>query len=223
MTNEISAASNRIVSKIDELIDLDKKIFITSSFQTQSLPLLHIISQAKKTVPVAFIDTGYLFPETYKFKDYLVERLGIEVVSLTSNVSMLEQKSSNGDLLFLTNTERCCQLNKVDVLQEYSKNFDIWVSGVRADQSKTRSHLKEFQTNTNGTTRYHPMLPWTSKMVFDYRKLHNLPEHPLEAKGYLSVGCMPCTSTYLESVGSERSGRWQGMKKEECGLHTNLA
>lgn len=215
--------AKQIMEQLVELKEQGKTMFITSSFQTQSLPLLHILSRLEFKIPVAFIDTGYLFPETYIFKNYLEAMFELDIKLVKSNVDMNDQKDRNQRLIFTTNPERCCQLNKVSPMQEFSRNFDIWISGVRRDQSATRRSLDTFQKNTNGTMRYHPMLDWTSKMVFEYRQLHQLPEHPLEAQGYLSVGCMPCTSKYLEESHGSRGGRWQGMKKQECGLHTTLA
>lgn len=101
------------------------------------------------------------------------------------------------------------------------KSMDIWINGIRADQSATRAKMKEEEETPQGALRYHPMLHWSSKDIYEYRTEHNLPAHPLEARGYLSVGCEPCTRKLL-SGGDERSARWFGMNKVECGLHTDL-
>jgi phosphoadenosine phosphosulfate reductase len=97
----------------------------------------------------------------------------------------------------------------------------VWINGVRRDQTKFRSQLAEEEILSNGKVRYHPMLEWTSKMIWEYRKQFDLPEHPLEAKGYLSIGCMPCTRS-IEESGASRAGRWAGMSKEECGIQTEF-
>ncbi|MEO6133447.1 MAG: phosphoadenosine phosphosulfate reductase family protein, partial [Saprospiraceae bacterium] len=89
------------------------------------------------------------------------------------------------------------------------------------DQTKFRSQLNEEEQMGEGKMRYHPMLDWTSKMIWEYRKEYNLPEHPLEAQGYLSIGCMPCTRSFAESKDT-RSGRWTGQSKEECGIQTEF-
>ena len=99
---------------------------------------------------------------------------------------------------------------------------DVWINGVRADQSAVRRSMQVEQPAASGCLRYHPMLDWTARMVFEYRKEHGLPEHPLEAQGYASIGCMPCTRRLMDGY-DERSGRWFGLNKTECGLHTDLA
>lgn len=101
------------------------------------------------------------------------------------------------------------------------KSKDVWINGIRADQNANRAGMKEEEQTPQGAMRYHPMLSWTSKDIFDYRKEFDLPPHPLEAKGYLSIGCEPCTRRLLPSE-DERSARWFGMNKVECGLHTDL-
>lgn len=221
--NNFNDEVKRIHSVLDDIVAQNKNIVATSSFQTQSLPLLHILSTYSTQIPIAFIDTGYLFPETYRFRDKLIKQMNLKVVNIDSTVPMSGQLSSNNKFLFSSSPEKCCQLNKIDPINVYLKRFDVWISGVRADQSQARKELSEFQENKDGIMRYHPMLSWNSKMVYLYRKKFNLPEHPLESSGYISVGCMPCTAKFIDTVGQERSGRWSGMNKDECGLHTNLA
>ncbi|WP_169732684.1 phosphoadenylyl-sulfate reductase [Shewanella waksmanii] len=200
-----------------------KKLFITSSFQTQSLPLLHMISRVDASIPVMFMDTGYLFPETYLFVEQLTKELGLNVIRIKPSQTLFEQTNKNGRFLFSEDNELCCRLNKVLPLQQAYQGYDVWISGIRADQSATRAQKQRFEQNKDGLIRYHPMLEWTAKDIFLYRRKYHLPEHPLESKGYLSVGCIPCTERYLDSGGTDlRSGRWQGLKKNECGLHTEL-
>lgn len=222
-SSDFGAESDRILTQIADFQQQGKSLFVTSSFQTQSLPLLHILSQAERKIPVAFIDTGYLFPETYRFRDQLTEQFGLDVRILRSNVPISNQLAADRRFLFSQSPGSCCQINKVDVLGAFSESFDVWISGVRGDQSSVRKQLKPIQTNDKGTIRFHPMLQWNAKMVYLYRKQFDLPEHPLEQQGYLSIGCMPCTARYLDDMGEQRSGRWSGMNKQECGLHTDLA
>ena len=94
-------------------------------------------------------------------------------------------------------------------------------NGIRADQNANRKNMKIEQNGAFGCKRFHPVLDWNNKMIFDYIKKYNLPKHPLEAKGYLSIGCEPCTQKF--SAENDRSGRWAGLNKTECGLHTDLA
>ena len=201
----------------------NKKVVASSSFQSQSLPLLHMLSQLEKKIPVVFIDTRFLFPETYRFRDMIAEKLELEIINVKSNIEFINQLNGENRFLFSSNPDKCCNLNKIVPFDSFLKNYDVWISGVRADQSATRSGMQELQSNSSGLVRYHPMLSWTSKDIYLYRKKFKLPPHPLEDKGYLSVGCAPCTRRFLDTVGSARGGRWSGMKKDECGLHTDLA
>lgn len=197
------------------------KLFTTSSFQTHSIPLLHILSQIDKNIPIYFLNTGYHFPETLAFRDEITDLLGLNLINLQSPTPKYQQRDQYGRLMFTSDPEYCCYMNKIQPLEPIIQKMDVWINGVRADQNSNRKQFKVEEQTPDGTLRYHPMLFWTSKMIYDYRKLYNLPPHPLEAKGYLSIGCEPCTRSYLEENES-RSGRWMGMSKNECGLHTDL-
>jgi phosphoadenosine phosphosulfate reductase len=211
----------RIKEKILEYSSTGKKLFATSSFQTHSIPLLHIIAQVDNSIPVYFLNTGYLFPETILFKDELADKLGLQFIALNSIVSKTQQRDEKGNLFFTSDPDYCCFLNKTQPMEPVLKTMDIWINGIRADQSATRAQMKEEEETPQGALRYHPMLHWSSKDIYEYRAEHNLPAHPLEARGYLSVGCEPCTRKLL-SGDDERSARWFGMNKVECGLHTDL-
>ncbi len=195
-----------------------KKIFVSSSFQTHSIPLLHIVAQVDNTIPVYFLNTGFHFPETLLYRDQIAELLNINVYSLESQIPKINQKDSKGRFFFCSNTDYCCNINKIQPLEPILMTSDIWITGVRKDQNKNRSAMKAEAKGPFDTTRFHPMLNWTSKMIFEYRQKYQLPEHPLEASGYLSVGCEPCTQKHIDG----RSGRWAGQNKNECGLHTEL-
>ena len=209
-----------IRKKIEAYKAEGKKVFTTSSFQTHSIVLLHIISEIDETIPIYFINTGYLFPETISFRDQVTKKFGLSFVDLKPNTPKYMQRESNGKLMFTTDPDHCCYLNKTQPLEPYLMQYDIWISGVRADQSSTRKKMKTEQQAPFNTTRFHPILDWSPKQIYDYRKLHNLPEHPLDKEGYLSIGCSPCTQKM--DLSDERSARWFGMNKTECGLHKDL-
>jgi len=198
-----------------------KKIFSTSSFQTQSVALLHIISKIDNSIPIYFINTGFLFPETTKFKDYLQELFKLNVIDLKPIVPKILQKDNQGNLLFTSDPDYCCYLNKVQPLDSVLADFDVWINGVRADQSKVRSQLFTEDFAPHNVVRYHPLLDWTKQMIWAYIKENNLPRHPLDDKGYVSIGCEPCTRK-ITLNDDERVGRWNGMNKTECGLNTDL-
>ena len=207
--------------KIKQYQDEGKKIFTTSSFQSHSLVLLHILSRIDNRLPVFFLDTGYHFPETLEFKEQVTELFNINTIDLKSSTPKNMQKDKDGRLLFTSDPDHCCYLNKIQPMESILMSYDIWINGVRADQSKVRKNFKEEEKAPHGVMRFHPMLDWNNKMIVEYQKEYNLPVHPLETKGYLSIGCEPCTRKYDPDI-SEREARWFGLNKTECGLHTEL-
>lgn len=210
-----------IKSTILSLKKEGKSVFVTSSFQTHSIPLLHIISEIDRSIPVYYLNTGYLFPATIAFKDRLSNELGLNFTALQSAIPKSQQKDNEGQLLFTSDPDYCCFLNKTQPMEPVLKNYDVWINGIRADQNSNRAQMNEFEQTPQGAKRYHPMLRWTSKEIFEYRKKYDLPPHPMEEKGYLSIGCEPCTRK-VTNENDERNSRWFGMNKVECGLHTDL-
>ena len=196
------------------------KIFVTSSFQTHSIPLLHIIGQIDNSIPIMFINTGYLFPETLIFRDKIIKELDLKLINITSSISRIYQKDHLGNFLFTSDPDHCCFINKTQPMEPVLTEYDVWINGIRADQNANRKNMKLEQNAAFNCKRFHPILDWNNKMTFDYSKEHNLPKHPLDGKGYLSIGCEPCTRKY--DLNDERSARWFGMNKTECGLHTDL-
>ena len=212
-----------IQSDVQEYKASNNKLFSTSSFQTNSVPLLHIISLIAPEIPIYFLNTGYHFPETLKFRDTLAKHLNLNIQSIGSAIPKHQQKDANGRLLFTSNPDRCCHINKIAPLDPILASFDVWINGVRGAQSSVRASFKKEEQAPMGVLRYHPMLDWTTKMVHDYIRIFDLPRHPLEGKGYLSIGCQPCTHKIdPNALLDNRNGRWAGMKKTECGLHTQL-
>lgn len=210
-----------IKNKIESYNAEGKKMFTSSSFQSHSIVMLHLLSRIDKSIPVYFINTGYHFAETLQFRDQIADSFGLNVVDLKSETPKHLQKDAAGRLLFTSDPDFCCYLNKVAPMETVLAEHDVWINGVRGDQSATRKAMNVEQPAPHDTVRFHPMLDWTSKMIWDYRKEYNLPAHPLEAKGFLSIGCEPCTRKFDLEM-QEREARWYGMNKTECGLHTDL-
>lgn len=212
---------HEIKKKIQEYRAEGKRMFTTSSFQTHSLVMLHILSKIDSALPVYFINTGYLFPETLTFRDKVAELFGLNVVDLKPNTPKYLQREVNGKLMFTTDPDHCCYLNKTQPMEAVLSAFDIWINGVRADQSATRKAMSVEQPAPFNSMRFHPMLDWDKKKIFRYIKEHDLPRHPLDEKGYTSIGCEPCTRK-MDLEMQEREARWFGLNKVECGLHTDL-
>ena len=210
-----------IKAKLTEYKDQGKTMFTTSSFQSHSLVLLHMLSRVDKSIPIYFINTGFHFPETVKFRDEIAGRFGLNIVDLKSDVPKFMQRDPDGRLLFTSDPDHCCYLNKTQPMDSILKAHDIWINGVRADQSAVRAAMKIEQPAKHGCMRFHPMLDWNSKMIWQYQKEYNLPKHPLEEKGFVSIGCEPCTRK-MDPEMQEREARWFGLNKIECGLHTDL-
>lgn len=192
--------------------------FASSSLQTQSVPLLHLIAKLWPEMPVYFVNTGFHFPETLEFRDTIIRELGVNIIDLKPLVPKIQQRGAGGALLYTHDPDRCCQFNKIQPLEAMIDRYDIWVNGVRRDQTAVRKQMPEEETLPNGSVRYHPMLDWTADMIETYIQLFNLPRHPLAPNATGSVGCEPCTT--LDNAG--RGARWDGLRKTECGLHTRL-
>jgi len=183
--------------------------------------MLHILSQIDNTIPIYFVNTGYLFPETIEYKDLIAEQFGLTVIDVKPLIPKSQQKDELGNLLFTSDPDYCCYINKVQPLEQILMQYDVWINGVRADQTEVRKNMSVEQSAKYGVRRYHPMLDWDKRSIYRYIKEHQLPKHPLEEKGYLSIGCEPCTRKVDLSMG-ERASRWFGLNKTECGLNTDL-
>ena len=210
----------KIIDQIENYKKEGLKLFLTSSFQTHSIPILHIISRIDNSIPIMFINTGFLFPETLTFRDKITKLFDLKLINITSSVSRIYQKDQQGNFLFTSDPDRCCFINKTQPMEPILMEYDIWINGIRADQNANRKNMKTVQNAAFNCKRFHPILDWNIKMISDYIKANNLPKHPLDDKGYLSIGCEPCTRKF--DLNDERSARWFGMNKTECGLHTEL-
>lgn len=210
-----------IKSKLEEYKANGQKMFTTSSFQTHSIVLLHMLSRIDKTIPVCFINTGYHFPETLRYRDEIAEKFGLNIKDLHSATPKNMQKDGSGKLMFTSDPDFCCFLNKVQPMEPILADYDVWINGVRADQSAVRKNFSVEEQAKFGVTRFHPMLDWTKEDIDAYLVEHDIPRHPLEAKGYFSIGCEPCTRKFDPEF-SMREGRWFGLNKTECGLNTEL-
>ncbi|HSY61489.1 MAG TPA: phosphoadenylyl-sulfate reductase, partial [Cytophaga sp.] len=178
-----------IYSKLKEYQEKGLKLFTSSSFQTHSIVLLHLLSEFDNTIPVYFINTGYHFPETMTYRDQIADLFKLNVQVVASSTPRNMQKDAEGRLLFTSDPDYCCYLNKVQPLDAVLPNYDIWINGVRGDQSAVRKSFAVEQPAPHDTTRFHPMLDWDMRMIEKYIKEFQIPRHPLEAKGYLSIGC----------------------------------
>ena len=169
------------------------------------------------------LNTGFLFPETLAYRDQVAEAFGIEVRQLRSATPKSQQRDARGRFLFASDPDFCCHLNKIQPLDPVLRDHDVWINGVRADQSDTRRGFSVEEPTPQGAVRFHPMLDWTAQRMVAYIREHDLPRHPLEDAGFLSIGCEPCTRRFDPELAADpRLARWFGLNKTECGLHTEL-
>lgn len=196
---------------------------MTSSFQTQGIPLLHLAAQTIPNLPILFLDTGYHFPETLLFRDQIVKRWGLNLQIIYPSSCDQKRKNNSPIPLYKKDPDTCCFINKTSPLQDVLAGLAGWISGIRRDQTYSRANIELMERLPQGYLRIHPLADWTKKDIWEYIAKHQLPEHPLLSQGYFSIGCKPCTRPVFEQeTNNERAGRWANNKKAECGLHTLL-
>ena len=194
------------------------RIALVSSFGADSAVLLHMAAQIDRATPVLFIDTRLLFEETLAYRDKLVALLGVtNVIALTPSPPLLAAEDPE-NFLWASNPDRCCEIRKVLPLAEALEGYDAWITGRKRFQGSSREALSLFDSE-GGRVKVNPLAHWPAARITGYLDAFALPRHPLVAKNYLSIGCIPCTSPVKPGEDS-RAGRWRGHAKVECGLHT---
>jgi len=197
------------------------QVALSSSFQTQSVPLLHMVTQIRRDVLIFFLDTGYHFWETGIFRERLASEWNLNVLDLYRDSRWDTLVHGRTHTLPLEDPNLCCYIHKVQPMQKAMKDLLAWISGIRRDQTPVRARANILELQPNGLLKINPLLNWTQADVQNYMQEHHLPKHPLWEKGYRSVGCQPCTVA-IDANDDERAGRWQGRGKIECGLHTEM-
>jgi len=196
-------------------------VLLTCSFQHGGVVLAHMLRQIAPEVPVAFINTGFHFPETLAYRDDLVQRFGFNLVELHPIMPRAEFADRHGLDLYARNPDLCCHINKVEPLRRYLPGMRAWINGRRRDQATTRTAIAVVEAYQEGLFKVNPLASWSTRDTFYYLERHGIPHHPLFDKGYASIGCAPCTRPVLPGEDG-RAGRWAGQDKTECGLHTFL-
>lgn len=193
------------------------QLALVSSFGTESAVLLHMVSEVDRDLPILFVNTRKLFGETLRYKRKLTELLGLTGVRELSPTPEAEAAHDPDGVLWRTNNPGCCEFRKVQVLDGGLQPFAAWITGRKRYQATTRIELPLFEAS-EGKIKINPLAGYSRQDVEAYLDRHNLPRHPLEEDGYLSVGCMPCTDRV--AAGEDiRAGRWRGQDKTECGIH----
>jgi phosphoadenosine phosphosulfate reductase len=220
-TENLEARSAEEVVELFILDHLERSVCFTCSFQAEDVIVLHLLRKRLPNVPVLFLETGYHFPETYEFRDQIARDWGLNLVNVLPPQTVREQETAFG-ILYREDPTRCCQLRKVDPLLKALEPFETWFTGLRREQSITRKNLKKAELhrlpNGKSLTKVSPLADWTWAQVWEYTAKNKLSYLPHYDRGYLSIGCQPCTAV-PDDPKNPRSGRWAG-RKLECGIHT---
>lgn len=196
------------------------RIALVSSFGADSAVLLHMVAQVDKSTPVIFVDTGHLFPETLVYRDELTAFLGLTDVRAVATTDEELQVLDPDSFLWSSDPDRCCEIRKVAPLGRAIEGFDAWITGRKRFQSDSRASLPLFESEGE-RTKVNPLAGWDATRILAYLDEHGLPRHRMVAKGYPSIGCIPCTSAVRPGE-DQRAGRWRGKAKTECGIHLGV-
>jgi phosphoadenosine phosphosulfate reductase len=196
------------------------RLALVSSFGAESAVLLHLTASIDPSTPVLFLDTGQLFAQTLDYRRALTQMLGLtDVRDLRPAYTDLAVQDPRADL-WKTDPDACCHIRKVAPLDRaVDQGFDAWLTGRKRFQSATRARLPVVERGAAGKIKINPLASFSAEALADYAREYDLPAHPLTSHGYPSIGCWPCTQP-VEVGADARSGRWAGIEKTECGLHT---
>lgn len=195
------------------------KVALVSSFGAESVVLLHMVSQIDPDTPVLFVDTEMLFPETLTYQREVAEKLGLTNIRIiTPSREKLMERDVDG-ILHTFDPDACCNLRKIEPLDEALAEFGGWITGRKRIQGGQRVNLPLFEKEPDSPRiKINPLATWSQDQITAYFDEHNLPRHPLVAHGFKSIGCAPCTTKVADGE-DPRAGRWRGQDKDECGIH----
>lgn len=221
-----------IMSVEELLLDLSSefegKVTFSTSFSYEDQVITHKILSNNIPISIFTLDTGRLFPETYSVWSATNERYHTHIKAYYPDETLIQtfvtEKGPNSFYESVENRKECCYIRKVDPLKRALKNNSIWITGLRAEHSENRHNMPQVEWDEgNHVIKYHPILHWTTDEVRQYIYEHNIPYNPLHDKGFVSIGCAPCTRA-IRPGESFRAGRWwwEDSNKKECGLHVNV-
>jgi phosphoadenosine phosphosulfate reductase len=196
------------------------RLTMATAFGAEGCVLLHLLAEIEPKVRVFNLETGYQFPETLTLRDRFAERYGIEVELIRPDATVAEYEERNQGPLYQSNPEQCCYDRKIIPLRRALVGFDAWITAIRADQSAHRAGALVVGLDPKfGLVKINPLTTWTRRDVWAFIVTQKVPYNPLHDRGYPSIGCWPCTRPVAAGE-DERSGRWAGHAKTECGLHS---
>lgn len=204
------------------LTHYSQALILACSFGAEDVALVDMIHKIDPRTPLFYLDTDFLFPETYEARDRVVAKYGLlpaQVIQVKSSLTPDQQAAQYGDALWLREPDQCCNLRKVQPLTQILSGYAAWVTGIRRDQGPTRTNAGLVEWDHKfGLIKFNPLAKWTAADVWTYIRLHDVPYNALHDRNYPSIGCTHCTAPVLPGDDS-RSGRWKNFGKTECGLH----
>lgn len=228
-TNEIAELiESKTALEILQLLTslTNERIVFSTSLGYEDQVITHFIFSEKLPIDIFTLDTGRIFPETYSVLNSTLDRYKQEIKVFYPNTELVQDLvTKKGPFSFYESTENrkeCCYIRKVEPLKRALKGYTIWITGIRAEQSVNREGMSFTEWDAaNQILKVHPLLNWTFDEVQEFIKKYNIPYNPLHDKGFVSIGCQPCTRAIKEGE-DFRAGRWwwEDNSKKECGLHS---
>ena len=198
------------------------QIVLACSFGAEDVVLVDMVHRINPNVPLFYLDTDFLFPETYATRDRVIERYGLQpaqVIPVKSLLTPQQQVNVYGDRLWERDPDQCCQLRKVEPLTRILKNYHAWITGIRRDQAPSRANAGSIEWDQKfELVKVNPLARWTWADVWTYIKVYEVPYNSLHDQNYPSIGCTYCTAPVAPGD-DPRAGRWKNFTKTECGLH----
>jgi phosphoadenosine phosphosulfate reductase len=198
------------------------KIVLACSFGAEDVVLVDMVHRINPSMRLFYLDTDFLFPETYATRDRVIERYGLQpaqVIQVKSLLTPQKQAESYGDALWARDPDRCCQLRKVEPLTRVLQEYEAWITGIRREQAPSRANAGLIEWDDKfKLVKVNPLARWTWADVWTYIKIYEVPYNPLHDQNYPSIGCTYCTVPVAPGD-DPRAGRWKNFSKTECGLH----
>jgi phosphoadenosine phosphosulfate reductase len=222
---EIAAANHRLSGHSPQVIlkwaveTFHPKLMMATAFGAEGCCLIHMLAEIEPDVRIINLETGYQFPETLELRERIKRRYGIAVEFIYPELNVAEYEAEHGGPLYTIRPDQCCYDRKILPLKQAVVGYKAWLSAIRADQTEHRKVAGVVQPDPKfGLVKVNPLLQWTKKDVWNFIWKNDVPYNPLHDRDYPSIGCWPCTRA-VTADGDERSGRWAGTGKKECGLH----
>jgi phosphoadenosine phosphosulfate reductase len=224
-SEQIAAAQEELTGKTPQEIlrwavqAFHPRLTMATAFGAEGCCLIHMLAEIEPRVDIFNLDTGYQFAETLELRERIKERYGINVELVQPELTVARYEAEHGGPLYGLRPDQCCHDRKIVPLRKKLVGFNAWISAIRGDQTTHRaaSGIVQWDAKFN-LVKVNPLLRWGKKDVWKFITDHDVPYNKLHDRNFPSIGCWPCTAA-VEDGGDERSGRWKGSAKKECGLH----